>query len=127
MTKPQLNERQLQVHVPVVGWLFIVANAVILVIAAFVLVLLVGIGVSVGEPEAMTILSIVGTGVALLLAVLSVPGIVAGVGLLARKSWARILTIVLSILGLVNFPIGTLIGVYALWVLMQEGATGYFS
>jgi hypothetical protein len=37
------------------------------------------------------------------------------------------LAIVVAILGLINFPIGTLVGVYALWVLMQEQATAYFA
>ena len=58
---------------------------------------------------------------------LAIPGLVAGAGLLARKSWARILAIVVGILGLVNFPIGTAIGVYTLFVLMQDAAAEYFA
>ena len=51
----------------------------------------------------------------------------AGWGLLTRKPWARILAIVVGILNLVNFPIGTAIGLYTLWVLMQPAATEYFA
>jgi hypothetical protein len=122
-----LNQRQLQLHVPVVGWLLIVGHAMFLLIGTFVFLLLTGIGVATGEREAMAILGAVGTAVGLLLIVLGIPGLVAGAGLLARKSWARILALVVGILGLVNFPIGTAIGLYAIFVLMQDAATEYFA
>jgi hypothetical protein len=123
----KMNQRQLQLHVPVVGWLLIVGHAIFLLVGVFVFVLLSGIGVATGDREAMTILTTVGTAVGLLLIVLGIPGLVAGAGLLARKSWARILAIVVGILALVNFPIGTAMGVYILFVLMQDAATEYFA
>jgi hypothetical protein len=122
-----LDQHQMQLHVPVLGWLLIVGHAMFLLIGVFVFLLLTGIGVASGEREAMTILTIVGAAVGLLLIVLGIPGLAAGAGLLARKSWARILAVVVAILGLANFPIGTLIGLYALWVLMQDAATEYFA
>jgi len=122
-----LNQRQLQLHVPVVGWLLIVGHAIFLLVGVFVFLLLTGIGVASGEREATAVLTTVGTAVGLLLVVLGIPGLVAGAGLLARKSWARILAIVVGTLGLVNVPIGTVIGVYTLFVLMQDAATEYFA
>ena len=50
----------------------------------------------------------------------------ASYGLLARKPWARILALVVGILGLVNFPIGTAIGLYTFWVLTQPAAMDAF-
>ena len=47
-----------------------------------------------------------------------VVGVIAGIGLLDRRSWARILTIVLGFLSLIDIPFGTAIGIYTLWVLM---------
>ena len=123
----QLNEQQLQLHVPVVGWLLIVGHAIFLLVGVFVFLLLTGIGIASGDREATAILGIVGTAVGLLLIALSIPGLIAGAGLLARKSWARILAIVVGILGLINVPIGTAIGVYALFVLMQDAAAEYFA
>ncbi len=122
----QLNEQQLQVHIPIVGWLLIVCNAVCLLLAVFIFMLLAGVGVSVRDPQAAPILLTVGTLVGSLLGLFALPGLVAGFGLLVRKSWARILAIVVAILGLLNFPLGTLIGVYVIWVLLQEGAGRYF-
>lgn len=50
----------------------------------------------------------------------ALPAIIAGIGLLSFKPWARILAIVVSILNLLNIPLGTLLGIYSLWVLLQR-------
>jgi hypothetical protein len=122
-----MNPRELQQHVTILGWLYLVGHALFLVIGGFVFILLTGIAAVSGEREAMAVLGIVGTSVGLLLAALAVPGLLAGYGLLTRKPWARVLTLVVGILSLVNFPIGTAIGIYTFWVLTQETATDYFA
>lgn len=135
-----LNEQQLQTHIPIVGILFIVSHAFYLLAALIVFGVMVivggmlsGIGIASGDPEAARILPqisgglvLLGTVIAALLGMLSLPGIIAGVALLARKSWARILGIVVALLGLLHFPIGTLIGAYAIFVLFQDAAPSYF-
>jgi hypothetical protein len=123
----QLNERQLETHVPIVAWLLIASHALFLLIAGFVFVLLVGLGVAVPEPEATAVLSVVGIAVAGPLGVLSLPGIVAGVGLLQRRGWARVVALIVAALNLPNFPIGTALGLYTGWVLLQDSAGPYFA
>jgi hypothetical protein len=123
----RMDQREIEQHVTIVGWLLIVGHAIFLAIGIFALVLLVGVGAVSGDPNAWAILSLVGISVAALMTLLAVPGIAAGYGLLKRWSWGRILAIVIAVLGLVNFPIGTAIGVYALWVLLQQAATEYFA
>ena len=46
--------------------------------------------------------------------------IIGGIGLLSNKEWARITVVVVAALGCLKIPIGTLIGVYSIWVLMQD-------
>jgi len=41
-------------------------------------------------------------------------------GLFERQPWARILGLVLGILALLRFPLGTALGIYTLWVLAPE-------
>ncbi|HSR32765.1 MAG TPA: hypothetical protein VLY63_19560 [Anaerolineae bacterium] len=53
-----------------------------------------------------------------------VPSLIAGVGLLKQKRWAHTLAIVLAVLALVIFPIGTAAGIYTLWVLAQKETEG---
>jgi len=121
-----VNESEMRQHVSILGWLFIVSNALFLLIAGFVFVLLTGLGQSVSDPEARAILPLVGSSVGLLLALLSLPGLAAGHGLLTRKPWARVLGIVVAVLGLFNFPVGTAIGIYALSVLLQTSTPNCF-
>jgi hypothetical protein len=122
----QFSQQELQQQITILGWLYIISYALFLVIGAFVFILLTSIGAVSGDEQAMAILSLVGTSVGVLLVLLALPGMAAGFGLLAHKSWGRYLAIVVAILGLVNFPIGTLIGLYTLWILTQEQASAYF-
>jgi hypothetical protein len=43
---------------------------------------------------------------------------IAGIALLKGSQTGRVFTIVFSVLGLLNFPIGTVVGVYSLWALL---------
>ena len=72
------------------------------------------------ESEAMGILAVIGTFIAVFLFLVSVPGLVGGIGLLKRQNWARILVLILSVLQLFNIPFGTAVGIYSLWVLTRE-------
>ena len=54
------------------------------------------------------------------------PGIIAGIGLLARAGWGRILTLIIAAFSLLNFPLGTALGAYTFWVLLQSSADKYF-
>ena len=114
-------------HITIIAVLYIVFNALALLIGCVVLAVLVGGGLLSGEQEAMVATTSVGLFVVCFLLVLSLPGIIGGWGLLNRKSWARILVIVLSILNLLNFPLGTAVGVYSLWVLFNQETVEMFS
>lgn len=61
-------------------------------------------------------------GLGLLLLAGAVIGIIAGWGLLERQPWARMLTIVLAFLNLLDMPFGTALGIYTLWVLLPAGS-----
>ena len=121
-------------HVKVLGVLFIAVSALGVLAALFLVVALGGtaglVGATADPEEAALALLILGlTGVALvgMLLVLSLPGLITGFGLLSYKPWARILGIVLAILQLVNIPIGTLLGIYALWVLLNKDTERLFT
>jgi hypothetical protein len=69
---------------------------------------------------ALPIIGLVGGAIAFFLLLLSVPSIVAGIGLLNFKPWSRILTIVVSAFHLLSIPFGTALGIYGLWVLFSQ-------
>jgi len=43
-------------------------------------------------------------------------------GLFEREPWARFLGLVLGLLALLRFPLGTALGIYTLWVLLPESS-----
>lgn len=85
------------------------------------------IGGFIDEPEAKMILSIIGDVVATILIIVAIPGLIAGIGLYSRKEWARILTLIISVIALFNFPIGTAIGIYSIWALIQPEVVAEFN
>ena len=121
-----LNEQQIQLHVPVVAWLLIVFYAITLLAALGVYMLVASLGEFTHDPEAQIILPVMRTLISAILVLLTLPGFIAAFGLLARKPWGRILGIVVGFFALPGFPFGTLLGGYAIFVLMQDVALGYF-
>jgi len=121
-------------HVKVLGVLYLVMSGIGLLFALLIFFAL-GTAASIvgmsASPEdaavAMPILGITGTALSMLLLLLSLPGIVTGWGLLKLRPWARILGIVLAVISLLNFPIGTAIGVYGLWVLLTKETEKLFT
>jgi hypothetical protein len=123
-------------HVRILGIIHIVLGALGL-LTALVLLAIFGVGgAAVGaaaaqnDPDALVALPIIGAagfGIFLLVAVLTIPGLIAGVGLLKLRPWARILTIVLSAMNLLSIPIGTALGVYGLWVLLNKETEPLFT
>ena len=55
-----------------------------------------------------------------------IAGVFAGIGLLQRAGWSRVLTLVVACTSLLSFPFGTGIGIYSLWVLLSPGAEAEF-
>lgn len=110
-------------HVKVVAALHIVMGALGLIGATVILAVFGAAGGIViwnGEPGPAALIGAVGMCIGGLIVLLSVPGIIGGWALLAEKSWARTLMIVLGALDLFHFPIGTAIGIYTLWVMVRE-------
>jgi hypothetical protein len=121
-------------HVRVLGVIHIALGVLGLMAAALMLL---GLGGAAGiisasaDPEdaaiAIPILSVAGTALVIVLFAFSLPSVITGIGLLCFKTWARILGIVLSAIGLLGFPWITILGVYGLWVLFSKDTERLFS
>jgi hypothetical protein len=59
--------------------------------------------------------------------VLGVLGVAAGWGLWQREPWARIVAIILGVISLLHFPLGTALGIYTLWVLLPNEAAAEYA
>lgn len=120
-------------HIKVVGILHIVMGAFGLMIGLALLLFFGGLAGVVGVSDhsgdnlaAIPVLGAIGGFLFILIAVLSLPGIVAGIGLLQFRPWGRTLGIILSALHLFNVPFGTVLGVYGLWALLTPEAEALF-
>lgn len=106
-------------HINIVAALQIGYSILGLVIGAVLFILFHFIGDFIDEQEAKLVLPIIAKIVITVVVIFSIPGIIAGIGLFKRKEWARILTLILSVLHLLSFPLGTAVGVYSIWALVQ--------
>ena len=120
------NTGNMEKHVTIVGILQIVSSAFGLILAAIIFVVITGAGLASGDETAIFVTSIVGPLVAFFIFLLSLPGLIGGIWLLQYKEWARILTIVVGVLGLLNIPFGTALGIYTLWVLFNKDTIRLF-
>lgn len=60
--------------------------------------------------------------IGLLIALTTVPCLVAGYGLFVRRPWAGIVALIAGVLNIPAFPMGTAVGIYAIWVFLQDDA-----
>jgi hypothetical protein len=99
-------------HVRVLAWAWIAVSALIALAAVIGMIYF----LTAGDDEKTA-------GELLFLAIGTVPGVVGGVGLLRQRGWARVLLLVLAVLWLMAFPVGTALGAYTFWVFFVKTRT----
>ena len=108
-------------HVNLLGILWIALGALTFFGGFITFFILFGISIvpDIGY-EAPVILRTVGIGVAIFLFILSIPKIIAGIGLMKKKEWGRILTLVVAFLSILSFPLGTALAIYSFVILVKD-------
>ena len=115
-------------HIDVISVLWIVSGALGIIIGLFTFWLFFGISyIPDVDWEASQILRIVGVWAGGIIAFFSIPEIIAGVGLIKRKEWGRILALVVSFFNLIWFPLGTALGVYSIIILLNDESVKIFN
>lgn len=122
-----MNAQQLDGHKKVLGIIYVVSAAFTILGALLlnaVLSIIFALVFEQADPEEQQIIDFVMTFVAYLPAIIiflfALPTLIAGIGLLSRQSWAMLLSLVIGCLKLFSFPIGTAIGIYAIWVYSED-------
>ena len=121
-------------HVRALAVLQIVYSALGLLLGIAVFMLFGGIATVVGFNAsadesliAVPVLTIIGGVASSILILLSLPRFIAGIGLLTHRNWARVLTLIVSVIGLIDFPVGTGLGIYGLWVMTHRDTAALFN
>ncbi|MGC9358370.1 MAG: hypothetical protein ACP5GX_10900 [Anaerolineae bacterium] len=114
-------------HVKIIGWLYIVLGVLGLIGAGILFAILLGSGLISGDDTAIMVTSIVGIVIGGIVAMLSLPGVIGGWGLLKYRPWARVLVLILAAFNLPAFPLGTLLAAYTFWGLLNEDSNRLFA
>jgi hypothetical protein len=119
-----MSDNKMETHVTVISALWIVSGALGLIFAFLVFWLFLGISfipdLSHESPNVPYILRGVAIWGGGLIAILSIPEIIAGIGLMKKRELGRILALVMSFLNLIWFPLGTALGIYSIVILIKE-------
>jgi hypothetical protein len=121
-------------HIKVLGVLYIALSVFGLLIALFIALAfgtasgIVGMNADAeGAAIAVPIIGLAGTALVTFLVATALPGLIAGIGILKLRPWARILGVVVAVLHLIHIPVGTAVGIYALWVLLNKESEQVFT
>lgn len=115
-------------HVHLIGILWIVYGIMGLLFAFIVFLVLFGVSFI---PDMGTIapgiLRLSAWIASLFFLALALPQILAGIGLMKRKEWGRILALIVSFFHLVSFPLGTALGIYSFVILLKPETITLFN
>jgi len=122
-------------HVQVIGILWIILGVLSLCLGLLVLFVLVGVSFIPNVLDfnecswhiAPNILRLIAYFVGGMFALLGLPKIIAGIGLLRHREWARIMTLILSFLELWHIPLGTALAVYSMVILFKPETIKLFN
>ncbi len=121
-----LSKKDFGTHLAVVAWLQIANGLPGLLLGALAGTLILGLAAITDIARVLRTMTLTAAVIGGLMVILSIPGIVAGIGLLRRATWSRIMALVLSAFELVLFPISTILAVYTIFVLSQQAAINEF-
>lgn len=116
-----MEDTKMKKHVLVVGAVHIGLGILGLIVAlALLFFLSVLKGFVENEDIGRMVLGFLSINIPLLIGVIATLRLIGGIGLFSYRPWSRMLVIVVAALGCLNIPIGTLLGVYSIWVLLQD-------
>lgn len=114
-------------HITLVGALNIGFGILGLIASLIIVTIFTFAGIMSGDLEAFSIISVVAFSITIFIIIFSILDIICGIGLLYKKPWARVFALILAVLDLVQIPIGTVIGMYSIWVLIQDETVMIFN
>jgi len=113
-------------HITFLGIVYVAFGILGCLMALVVFTVIAGGGLISGDSYVVGVTTGVATAVSGFLFLLSVPTILGGAGLLRRASWSRMLVLILGVMNLLAFPVGTAVGIYTVWVLMNDSVPRMF-
>jgi hypothetical protein len=122
-----MNASRLDDHKKILGILYVITS--LLTIMTMMLLHLIfttiyAFAFSEADPDEQAVfqlvMAIAGYVQVFVIVIVGLPTLIAGAGLLMKQSWAMILSLIVACFKLFAFPVGTAIGVYAIWIYSEE-------
>jgi hypothetical protein len=116
-----MQRSEIERHLTLLAILHIVYSGIGVVAAGFIFLSMAGAGILStslsGEALPLAILGTISTVIGGFMMISFLPGLIGGIGLLRRCGWSRIVLLIVALLNLPAFPVGTGLGIYTLWLL----------
>ena len=116
---PAIRDR-IEKHIRTLGIIYIVWGILSILFGLLLIAFFGFISMVADDPQAAVVLRLIGTIAVAFTLVTGIPEIVGGWGLLKKCGWARILVIIMAAINVVDFPLGTALGIYGFWVLFKD-------
>lgn len=122
----------MRVHLRVAASCFLLAGIALAVVAVAAPALFARLALSIRVDDAAeaelagTALGLTGRFMAIGAAIFVVPALATGWGVWTRRAWARLTGSALAAMLVVQFPAGTVVGAYLLWVLLSRRSEPWF-
>jgi hypothetical protein len=122
-----MDAQSLDNHKKILGIIYVVTASLTILVALFIRAIMTtvfGFAFENADPEeqriAEFVMALAGFLPAILIIFGGIPTLIAGIGLLMKQSWAMILALIMGCLKLFSVPIGTAIGIYAIWIYAED-------
>ncbi len=122
-----MTVENLDTHKKILGILYLVSAAftlLTLLFVRFILETVFGFALSEADPDearvAEFVLTLLSFLPVLVIIVSVIPSVIAAIGLLARKSWGPLVSVIVGCFYLLGFPVGTAIGIYSIWIYSEH-------
>jgi hypothetical protein len=119
-------------HARILGIIFLIFGGLGILAVIAILFFLIGMGgiaafnVGGGESIPVIIVFLIFAAVAIITGLFIIPQIIAGWNLFKGNGKSKIWVLLSAVINVLNFPIGTAIGVYAFWFAFSEEGKQYF-
>ena len=110
----------MRTHLNILAVIYLITSIGEVIAAMAIFGLMSGIGLLSGDVFAFSFMAGLGTVIGFFLLIIGLPGLFLAWAFWRLKSWAVPLGYVLGVLNLFNAPLGTLLGIYTIWALLQD-------
>ena len=115
-----MKETTYKTHQKILGAMLVAYSAMNIFAAVSVIISLGFVRIFIDEPELIGMITLFSQLISAIMLVVSIPALAAGIGMIREKEWSKALALIVGVVYLLFIPIGTVIGIYSIWLSSQQ-------